>query len=304
VTTRSYGRRSVDTSNEDKVFYPESGLTKGDLLDYYERAWPRMRADLADRPLVMQRFPDGIGAEGFFQKQVGEYFPGWIETVRVARASDDPQELVVCNAKASLAYLVNQACITPHLWLSRMDRIDTPDQLVIDVDPPGRDFAPVRAAAQRCRELLDEVGLFAVVKTTGSRGVHVTVPLRRVEGFDEVRDVAHRLAGVLARRHPEALTVEQRKNKRRGRVYLDVARNAYAQTVVAPYAVRALPGAPIAAPIRWSELERPSLEAQSFRVENARARLGRADPWAGWRRRARTLRSARERLASIERRES
>lgn len=303
MTTRRYGRRSVETSNERKLLFPESGLSKGDLLDYYERAWTRMRPHLADRPLVMERFPEGLSGEGFFQQQVGRHFPSWIETVRVPRKGSRPQEMLVCNAKATLAFLANQACVTPHLWLSRVDRLDAPDQLVIDLDPPDRDFAPVREAARRCRALLDELGLFSVAKTTGSRGLHVIVPLRRGDGFDRVRRFAQRLAGVLARRHPETLTTEQRKARRAGRLYLDVGRNARGQLVVAPYAVRARPGAPVAAPIAWAELEAADLDARSFTLTGMRTRLRRKDPWAGWRRRARGLDAAVERLAGIEARE-
>ncbi|MCA9510951.1 MAG: non-homologous end-joining DNA ligase, partial [Myxococcales bacterium] len=256
MATRHYGRHSVETANEDKVLFPDDGLAKGDLIDHYERVWTRMRAHLADRPLVMERFPDGIASEGFFQKQVPDHFPAWIDRVRVARRDASPQELVVCGTKGGLAYLANQACVTPHLWLCRASRLDAPDELVFDLDPPDRDFAPVRRAALWCRALLDELGLFAVAKTTGSRGVHVVVPLRAREGFDGVRDLAHRIANELARRHPDALTTEQRLAKRGGRLYLDVGRNAHAQTAVAPYAVRAREGAPVATPVAWEELAR------------------------------------------------
>lgn len=301
---RRYGRRSVETSNEDKLLFPKSGLSKGALLDYYERAWSRMRPHLADRPLVMERFPDGIAGQGFFQKQIGDYFPDWLDKVRVRRKDAGPQELVVCNTKADLAFLANQACVTPHMWLCRADRLDAPDQLIIDLDPPGCDFGPVRQAAMQCRALLEEVEIVSVVKTTGSRGVHVVVPLRPAEGFDDVRQFAQRVARILARRHPDSLTTEQRKAKRGGRLYLDVGRNAYAQTAVAPYAVRALPGAPVAAPVAWSELEASDLHARAFTARCMAERLAQKDPWAGWRRHARGLKRARERLAALERREA
>jgi DNA ligase D-like protein (predicted polymerase) len=201
-----------------------------------------MRPHLVERPLVMERLPDGIAGEAFYQKQVGGHFPDWITTLRVRRKRGGSQELVVCDRKATLAYLADQACLTPHLWLSRRDRLDTPDQLVIDLDPPGRDFAPVRRAALYVKELLDELELFALVKTTGSRGLHVHLPLRREQEFSAVRAFARDLAALLVRRHPQQLTTAARKAARHGRVYLDVARNAYAQTAVAPYAVRAREG--------------------------------------------------------------
>jgi bifunctional non-homologous end joining protein LigD len=304
MATRRYGRHSVETSNEDKVLFPDAGLTKGDLIDHYERAWEWMRPFLRDRPLVMQRFPDGIDEEGFYQKQVGEHFPDWIDTVRVAKEGGE-QELVVCRRKATLAYLANQACITPHLWLSRTDRLDHPDQLVVDLDPPGRDFEPVRRTALRCRDLLEELGLVPFVKTTGSKGLHVVVPLDRSEDFDSVRAFARAAMTLLAARHPDELTLEQRRNKRRGRLYLDVGRNAYAQTAVAPYAVRALPGAPVATPLDWDELGRRDLDARSYTVANlARRTSRRRDPWSGLRRRARSLGAPRRRLRELEEAES
>jgi bifunctional non-homologous end joining protein LigD len=299
MPVRHYGQLSVETSREDKPLFGSGGISKGQLIDYYEQVWDRMRPHLVDRPLVMQRFPDGIEHEGFYQKQVGDYFPDWIDRVRVPVRQDGSQTLVVCNAKATLAYLANQACVTPHLWLSRSDALEQPDQLVVDLDPPGRDFAPVRRAALQCRELLDELELHSVVKTTGSRGVHVIVPLRAEESFDAVREFAKQMALALARRHPRALTVEQRKAKRDGRLYLDVGRNAYAQTAVSPYGVRALEGAPVAMPLDWSELSDGGLDARSFDVGSISTRLEAADPWSGWRRRARGLDPARRRIDQI-----
>ncbi len=299
MPTRRYGRRSVETSNEDKVLFPDAGITKGELIDYYEQAWDFMRPFLRDRALVMQRFPDGIAEDGFYQKQVGEHFPAWIRTTTVAKQGGE-QDLVVCDRKAALAYLANQACVTPHLWLSRVDRPDRPDQLVVDLDPPGRDFEPVRRAALACRQLLEELELPSFVKTTGSKGLHVLVPLDRRQDFDGVRAFAHDAMELLAARHPDALTTEQRKEKRRGRLYLDVGRNAYAQTAVAPYAVRALPEAPVATPLDWDEVPRRSLHARSYTLKTLFRRTAqRDDPWAGLRRRARSLTAARRRLDAL-----
>jgi bifunctional non-homologous end joining protein LigD len=259
---------------------------------------PHLLPWLRERPLVLQRFPDGIRAQGFYQKQVAEHFPDWIPTVRVEKSGGETQDLVVCDARATLAYLANLGCVTLHPWLSRADRLHHPDQLIVDLDPPGGDFGPVRSAARACRELLDELGLPAYLKTTGSKGVHLVVPLDRSDDFDAVREFARDAMEVLAARQPGALTTEVRKIKRAGRIYLDVARNAYAQTAVAPYAVRPLPGAPVATPIAWSELGR--VEARSFTVRNVLRRLGqREDPWKGMARRARGLGAARRRLARL-----
>jgi bifunctional non-homologous end joining protein LigD len=298
---RRYGRRSVETSNEDKVLFPRSGITKGDLIDYYERIADRMLPHLRDRPLVLQRFPDGIRKEGFYQKQVGAYFPPWMPTVRVRVGSaGDREDLAVCDGKATLAYLANQACITLHPWLSRRDRLDRPDLLVIDLDPPGHDFEPARIAALRVRDLLGDLGLACFPKLTGSRGVHVVVPLDRSEGFDAVRAFARAAMALLAARHPRELTTEQRKSKRRGRLYLDTGRNAYAQTAVAPWSVRPLPDAPVAVPLAWRDLERRGIGPRDYTVKSVFRRVAKlSDPWTGLRRRARSLGRARERLERL-----
>jgi len=301
MSKRYFGRYSVETSRENKILFPKSGISKGKLIDYYERIAHRILPHLTDRPLVLQRFPDGIGKDGFYQKQVSDYFPEWIAKTRVNVASSSrDQELVVCNNTATLVYLANQAAITLHPWASRVDRINHPDQLIVDLDPPSLDFEDARIAALRLHALLDELELPSFPKLTGSKGIHVHIPLDRSGDFDEVRSLARSMMTVLAGRHSDSLTTEQRKDKRGGRLFLDVGRNAYAQTAVAPYAVRALEGAPLAAPISWAELERKGLEARAFTIGNVFHRLEQIeDPWKGWRRRARSLEVARARLGAI-----
>ncbi|HKJ24671.1 MAG TPA: non-homologous end-joining DNA ligase [Myxococcota bacterium] len=297
---RRYGRYTVETSHEDKVLFPDVGLTKGALVDYYDAVAETMLPHLRARPLVLQRFPDGITASGFYQKQAGAHFPDWIETTRVTKAEGGHQDLVVGANRATLVYLADQATITLHPWLSRCDRPDHPDRLVFDLDPPGDDFGAVRFAAGRVRELLEDLGLPTFAMLTGSRGMHVVVPLDRSEPFDDVRAFARAVAERLATRHPQMLTTEQRKAKRRGRLYLDVGRNARAQTAVAAYAVRARPGAPVAAPIHWDELGERRLDARRWTVRNVLRRLGqRDDPWKGIARRARSLAPARRRLRDL-----
>jgi len=288
---------AVEISNPGKALFPD-GLTKADLARYYERVAETMLPHVRGRPVHMQRFPDGIDGEEIQQKQVPDYFPEFVRRERVRRKAGGSVTHVVIENPETLVYLVDQACITPHVWLSRIDRLDDPDQLIFDLDPPGRDLEPIRAAARARRELLEELGLAAYVKTTGSRGVHVVSPLERSAGFDDVRAFAREVAAVLAEREPGRFTVEQRKAKRRGRLYLDTARNAYAQTAVAPYAVRALPGAPVACPIDWRELGR--VEPTSYTVRNLARRLARKDdPWARIGQDARPLAGARRRLAEL-----
>ncbi len=296
--TRRYGRYTVETSNETKVLFPDAGVTKGDVIDYYESVSDAILPVLRERAIAMERFPDGIGKDGFHQKQAGDYFPDWIETTRVSKEDGGKQDLVVCGNCATLAYLANQAAIELHPWLSRRDRPRHPDQLVFDLDPPSDDFAPVRRAARRVRSLLEELELPTFAKLTGSSGLHVVVPLDRREDFDAVRDFARGVARLLAARHPDDLTTEQRVAKRGGRLYLDIGRNAYAQTAVAAWSLRARPGAPVAAPIAWEELEEKGTGARAFDVKSAPKRFAAgADPWKGMMRRARSLDGPRRRLS-------
>jgi len=300
MSRRRYGRFSVETSREEKVLFPDGGLTKGELVDHYEIIWEVVRSHLRDRPLVMQRFPDGIEEEGFYQKQASEWFPDWVRTIPVPVRQGGKQDLVVADKKATLAYLADQGCITLHAWLARCDRLEHPDRLVIDLDPPeASGFDAAREGAHRCRELLERLRLPSFLATTGSRGLHVVVPLDRAEDFDEVRAFARDAAELLADRHADVFTVEQRKAKREGRLYLDVGRNAYAQTAVAPYAVRARPGAPVATPLSWEELDKVP-DARTWRVRNLPRRLAAVgDPWAGIGRHASGLDGARSRLERL-----
>ena len=294
--SRRCGKYSVKLTHTDKKLYSRPALTKNDLFTYHEKIAERMLPHLKDRMLTMERYPDGIGEEGFFHKQFPDYFPGWFARTTV-KTEDGDQSVPVCNNLASLLYLVNQGSLTQHLWLSRRDRIHKPDQLVFDLDPPGRDFEPVRRAALDCVALLDELELASYVKTTGSRGLHVIVPLRRNHGFDEARAFARDCARLMVKRAPDRYTLEQRIAKRGGRLYLDVQRNAYGQTLVAPYSPRPKPGAPVATPIAKDRLRDKSLHARSYTVNNIFRHLSRTeDPWRGMHRHGKDLRRARERL--------
>jgi bifunctional non-homologous end joining protein LigD len=235
---------------------------------------PRLR----HRPVNMQRFPDGVSGPSFYEKRVPSHFPAFVDTVEVDTA-DGPQRQVVVGSVRTLVHLAQQACITPHTWLSRADDLDRPDQLVVDLDPSVPGLAAVRRATRLVGELLDDLGLESALKTTGSRGYHVLVPLRRERDFDEVRAFARDVAQLLAGREPDLLTVEARKAKRGERVLIDVQRNGYGQTAVPPYAVRARPGAPVATPIDWDELSR--VEPAQHTVRSVGRRLARGgDRWA------------------------
>ncbi len=276
----------VEVTRPEKVLFPRDGLTKADLVGYYRDIAPLMLPHLRGRPLVMFRYPDGIDGKAWVHKEVPDYFPDWIHRLEVPKEGGTVTH-VVCDDADTLAYLANQACISPHVWLSRVDKLDHPDRLVFDLDPHGG-FETVRRAARLVGGLLDELGLPSQLMTTGSRGLHVIVRLDRRADFDQVRAFARDVADLLARQYPDELTTEARKAKRGKRLYLDVARNGYAQTAVAPFAVRALRGAPVAAPIEWSQLD--SLKgAQDFTVRK---------PPGPWREtpRGRSLRAAQRRL--------
>ncbi|MQS17054.1 ATP-dependent DNA ligase [Streptomyces kaniharaensis] len=301
------GGRTIDLGRPDKVLFPEDGITKAELADYYRAVARRMLPHLRGQPLMLERHPDGIDDPGFMQKDVPDHFPEWIHRAELPK-QDGTVTYAVCDDTATLLYLADQACITPHRFLSRADRPDHPDRLVFDLDPPpafgggtptGEDFTPVREAACLLHELLDELRLPSTVMTTGSRGLHVLVPLDRQAPFDDVRAFARDLAELLAARHPDRLTTEARKNARRGRLYLDTQRNVYAQTAVTPYAVRALPGAPVAAPVAWAEVDDPDLTAQRWTIATV-DRLLKENPWQDGPRRGRSLDLARRRLAALQ----
>jgi bifunctional non-homologous end joining protein LigD len=303
MSTLHFGAYHVDLSNTDKPMFPDASISKGELIRYYRTIAPLILPHLRDRPLTLHRFPDGIDEDGFYQQDMPDYFPGWIGTRRAARAGDgdrDPMQHILCNNQASLVYLANQAAITLHGWLARAPRLRSPDRLIFDLDPPDDDFAAVRQAARWVVQLMQAIGLAPFVMTTGSRGLHVAAPLRSELDFDEVRELAQAMAAHLAEQHPDALTVAQRKHKRRGRIYLDVMRNAYGQTSVMPYAVRALPGAPVATPLSLDELDDSELGPRRWHLKNILRRTGQKDdPWREIRRHARSPRKARRALHSL-----
>jgi bifunctional non-homologous end joining protein LigD len=272
----------VAISKPDKELFPKSdagaAVTKLDLARYYESVADVMLPHLKRRPVNMQRFPDGIEGPSFYEKKVPSHFPDFVHTAEVD-TSDGRQRQVVVDDARSLVYLAQQACVTPHAWLCRVDDLVRPDQLVLDLDPSVPGLAEVRRATRLVGELLDDLGLQTALKTTGSRGYHVLVPLRRTDDFDDVRSFARDVAQVLVDREPDLLTLEARKAKRGDRVLVDIQRNAYGQTAVPAYAVRARPGAPVATPISWDELGR--IEPDQHTIRTIARRLSRGgDRWA------------------------
>ncbi len=284
----------VQISKPDKVLFPDDGITKADLARYYADVAEVMLPHLAGRPVNMQRFPDGIAQQSFYEKKVPAHFPSWMDRVELHTADGSQQQVTVNNAR-SLVYLAQQACLTPHTWLSTAKDLEHPDLLVFDLDPSDEDLAKVRRATRLVGGLLEDLGLPSYLKTTGSRGYHVVVPLRPEEGFDEVRDFARTVGQRLVDREPDLLTLEARKAKRGTRVLVDVMRNGYGQTAVPPYAVRARRGAPVSTPLAWDELSRVA-PAQVTMATLPRRLAAKPDPWARMRRHARGLSRARRRL--------
>ncbi|MAM18348.1 MAG: non-homologous end-joining DNA ligase [Christiangramia sp.] len=278
---RKFGKRKVKLSNLEKVFFPEAGLTKGDLLDYYEKNSEVILPYLKDRPLTMIRFPNGINDKQFYQKDAPDYFPDWIPTKTIKRKEGGETHYVICNDLATLMYLTNQACITPHIWLSRKDQPDLPDRLIFDLDPSEDDFQKLKLAARKIRKYLkQEFELKSFIMTTGSRGFHISIPIKRQYDFDEVRSFAQAASKELEAEFPEMFTTASRKAKRDGKIYLDVARNGFGQTAVTPYSVRPIEGAPVATPLDWDELSKKDLSAQRYTIKNIFRRLGsKDDPW-------------------------
>jgi bifunctional non-homologous end joining protein LigD len=256
------GRRDVPLTHPDKVLFPDDGLTKADLAAYYRDAAPAMVDLVRDRPVSLLRFNAGIAKQGFVEKGA----PDWVKRVQVAKKGGSLWH-VLANDAATLVWLANQNCITPHVWLSRADRLERPDRMIFDLDPdsPG-DFALVRRTARELGDVLREAGVEPFAMTTGSKGIHVVVALQRRYAFGAVRVAAVAVAEELVRRRPKDLTLEFYKRKRGGRLFVDVNRNAYAATAVPPYGVRPLPGAPVATPLAWDELSDRQLRAQRWTI--------------------------------------
>jgi bifunctional non-homologous end joining protein LigD len=277
---------AVSLSKPDKVLIPAAdghdAVTKADVFDYAGRIAERMLPHIADRPAVLQRFPDGTQGEGWYQKHVPKHFPGWIPTVELPKRGGTVRHVVIDSADA-LRYVVNQGTISIHVLGGTVGALDVPAELLIDLDPSIDDPAQVVEATSAVRALLEDLDLTGFVKTSGSRGIHVHLPLRGDAPFAAVRALSDRLAVVLAQRHPDLLTVEFAKQDRGDRLFLDVLRNAPAQHAAAPYTLRPKPGAPVAAPLRWDEVD-ASWHPRSTPLASLFRRLGAlsADPWEGF----------------------
>ncbi|MEV6620889.1 non-homologous end-joining DNA ligase [Amycolatopsis sp. NPDC051106] len=270
---------SDEISHADKVYYPADGLTKGDVVEYYRTVAEVMVPHLRGRPLTLRRFPDGIDGQGWFQKHPGEHFPDSIRVESVPRRGGGTDDYVVCDDAGALDYLARQGTLEFHVWLATADAPERPDRLVLDLDPPdGTPVAELRAVARRIRDHYERVGLTPFVQATGGRGFHVLAPLDAKSDTEAVLELSRALADAVAADDPDRLTTAQRKDKRGDRIFLDANRNGYAQTFVAPYSLRARPGAAAATPLDWRELGKAEPDGWSLAKE--KQRLARKDdPW-------------------------
>lgn len=291
------GKYNVEVTNVNVVVFGKSGITKGDLADYYYRIAPVMIPYVKDRALTMRRFVRGIEREGFYHKDAPDYFPSWIKRAEIEKQDGGAVQYVVAQNQATLVYLAHQYCISMHPMLSRIDKLDYPDTMVFDLDPSGTDFIDVIQTAYDTKEILESYNLVPFVKTTGSRGLHVVVPLRRTVDFDTVREIARSIACEIVERNPQKRTLEVRKQKRGSKVYIDIARNAFGQTAVAPYSVRARANAPVATPLEWDELHNSKLRSNTYTLKTIFKRLETVgDPWEDMYRHARSCTSLYKKL--------
>jgi len=272
-------------THPEKVLFPDDGITKGAVAAYYEAVASIMLPHIKGRPITMERYPSGIGHKGFIQKDVSKGFPSWLERVEVPKKDGTVHHPVVVDAR-SLLWLANQNCITPHVWTSRAPDFTHPDICVFDLDPSKEDPEALRAAALGLRDLLSELGLESWVKTSGSKGFHIVVPLDGKGDFGAVHEFAHKVGTVLVSRDPKRLTQEFSKADRGGRILIDTGRNGYRATFAAPYAVRARRGAPISAPCTWEEVEKGQVGPQTFTILTIADRIDAVgDLWTDMRKR-------------------
>ncbi len=260
--------QTIEISNPSKILFPKSKITKWQVVQYYKKIAKKMLPHIKDRPISMMRYPNGIKKEGFFQKNVSDFFPKWVKTVSIRRKEQENIRMVICNDVKTLVYLANLACITPHVWLSRKDRPNLPDRIIFDLDPGKKAFSSVIEAAYILKKILDKKKMRSQIMTTGSKGLHIIVPIKRGDDFVKTRKLAKEIAKEAVGLNPNLLTIEPRKEKRKGKIFIDYLRNGYAQTAVAPYALRAIEKAPIAMPLSWGDLKRKGLGPQSYTLDD------------------------------------
>ena len=298
-TIKNYNHH-ITISKPDKIMFPDTRLTKSELVDYYQKVSRNILPYLINRPLTLHRYPDGIENEDFYQKDKPDYFPGWIETIEVKLKKGGKRHMVNCKTEETLIYLVSQAMITPHIWLSNKNDLNKPDLLAFDLDPPEGNFKLVQQAAGDFKKLFDTLGIRSFVMTTGSEGMHILVSLDGKSNYGHSRDFAKSVAEYLASNNPDRYTTELRIKKRKNRLFLDYLRNSYGQTIVAPYSLRARKGAPIATPIDWNDALNKNMSSRKFHYGNILKSLdNREDPWKDFADHAVSIKDAKKKLEAL-----
>jgi bifunctional non-homologous end joining protein LigD len=276
-------RPTVQITRPGKVLWPDEGTTKADLIAYYRAVSSWLLPYLKDRPLVLDRYPDGIAGKSFFQKNAPEFAPEWVRTEPVW-SEDTAKEtrFFVCDDEETLVYLANSAAIPLHVWASRVGSLQAPDWAILDLDAKQAEFRAVVAVARALHELAEEVGLPCFAKTSGATGMHLLIPLGGQCTHQQARQLATLLARWVARELPEAASVARTPAQRRGKVYVDALQNGYGKLLVAPYSVRPLPGAPVSTPLAWREVTN-RLDPRRFTIATLPRRLARQreDPLRG-----------------------
>jgi bifunctional non-homologous end joining protein LigD len=287
----------LSLTNQKKIFWPEDGYTKGDLVDFYAAIWPAIAPFLHDRPLVLTRFPDGIHGKSFFQQDAPSHIPAWIRTESMFSSETGKEtRFIICNDPATLRYVANLGSIPLHVWSSRVTSLQAPDWTILDLDPKGAPFSQVVTIARAIHELCEELGLPSYCKTSGKTGLHVLVPLGAQVTYEQGRELALLLARIVCDSHPELATLTRVIDKRGGRVYVDCLQNGHGKLLVAPLCVRPEPGAPVSTPLAWSEVKE-GLDPKAFTIKTVPARLA-AQPIAPW---AGLLDEAADLLVALER---
>ena len=286
-------------THPEKILFPDDGITKGEVAAYYEAIAPLMLPHIRARPITMERFPAGIGQKGFMHKDVSKGFPPWLERVEVPKKDGVVHHAIVTDTR-SLMWIVNQNTITPHVWTSRAPNLYYPDVCVFDLDPSVDDPEMLRDAALAVRDLLAELGLPSWVKTSGSKGFHILVPVDGKAHMGQVAGFAHAVGTLLIKRDPKRLTQEFAKADRGKRIYVDTGRNGYSATFAAAYAVRPTAGAPISAPCTWEEVESGEVAPRTFTLRTMADRVSAAgDVWSDLYKRRRSLRGPIEKLRRL-----
>lgn len=270
-------KHKVTITNQDKIYFPDGGYTKGDVIEYYRKISRYILPYLKNRPESLHRYPNGINGMSFYQKDVDHTPPDWAKSIEIhAESNDKDIRYLVCNDEATLVYMANLGCIEINPWSSQIKNLDKPDYLVIDLDPEEISFNKVIEVALTVKDVLDKIGADSFCKTSGATGMHIYVPLKAKYEYDVVRDFAHSIVKLVNSKLPAITSLERSPSKRKKKVYLDYLQNSRGQTLAAPYSVRPKPGATVSTPLRWKEVK-PGLSPKDFDIKNIFKRLEKID---------------------------